>query len=63
MGDVCRWFEEAHGSSPGRRGPDVASAVMALLEDGHTFAVIPGMLSTFVATAPKSAPLSDLGRY
>jgi hypothetical protein len=63
VGDICRWFEAAYGNTPGRRGPDVASAVMALLEDGKTFAVIPEILSAFVEAAPKSAPLADLGRY
>lgn len=63
VGDVCRWFEATHGGGPGRGGADVATAVMALLEDGETFATIPALLTAFVQAAPKTAPLRDLGRY
>jgi hypothetical protein len=63
VGDVCRWFEATWGSGPGRSGPDVATAVMALLEDGETFATIPALLTAFVQKAPRSAPLRDLTRY
>jgi len=63
VGDVCRWFEAACGSGPGRSGADVATAVMGLLEDGETFATIPALLTAFVQKAPKSAPLRDLARY
>jgi hypothetical protein len=41
VGDVCRWFEKTHGGGPGRRGADVATAVMALLEEGETFTTTP----------------------
>lgn len=63
VGDVCRWFEAAHGAGPGRGGADVAAAVMSLLEDGETFATIPALLTAFVQAAPKTAPLRDLDRY
>ena len=63
VGDVCRWFEQTHGGGPGRRGADVAAAVMALLEEGETFATIPAVLSAFVATAPQTTPLTDLDRW
>ncbi len=63
VGDVCRWFEKTHGGGPGRRGADVATAVMALLEEGETFATIPAVLSAFVAKAPQTTPLTDLDRW
>ena len=63
VGDVCRWFEAMWGGGPGRSGSDVATAVMALLEDGETFATIPSLLTAFVQKAPRSAPLRDLTRY
>lgn len=63
VGDLCRWFEAAHGAGPGRSGADVAAAVMGLLEGGETFATIPALLTRFVEAAPKSAPLRDLERY
>jgi hypothetical protein len=63
VGDVCRWFAAEHGSRPGRSGADVASAVMALLESGHTFAHIPALLSHFVKAAPQTASLRDVERW
>lgn len=63
VGDVCRWFVAEHGSRPGRSGADVASAVMALLESGHTFAHIPALLSHFVKSAPQTASLRDVERW
>jgi hypothetical protein len=62
VGDVCRWFAAAHGQGPGRTGADVAAVVLELLEDGHTFARIPALLSEFVARSPRSMPLRDLVR-
>lgn len=63
VGDVCRWFAAEHGSRPGRSGADVASAVMALLESGHTFTHIPALLSHFVKAAPQTASLRDVERW
>ena len=63
VGDVCRWFAAEHGSRPGRSGADVASAVMALLDSGHTFAHIPALLSHFVKAAPQTASLRDVERW
>jgi hypothetical protein len=63
VGDVCRWYEATWGGGPGRRGADVAAAVMALLEDGETFQTIPGILTRFATTAPQTTPLRDLERW
>ena len=60
---MCQWFADTHGSGPGRSGSDVAAAVMQLLEEGQTFAVIPELLTRFVSRAPSSAPLRDLERF
>lgn len=63
VGDVCAWFAERWGSSPGRSGADVASCVLDLLEEGRTFAQIPALLEGFIQRAPKTTPLRDLHRY
>jgi hypothetical protein len=62
VGDVCAWFAATHGQGAGRTGADVAAVVLELLEEGHTFARIPALLSAFVARAPKTTPLRDLPR-
>jgi len=62
VGDVCRWFVERHGESPGRRATDVAELVLALLEEGHTFRAMPALLDRFVERAPQTTPLRDLPR-
>ena len=62
VGDVCSWFSLRFGGGPGRTGTDVASCVLELLEEGHTFRQIPALLEAFMAKAPKTTPLRDLLR-
>ena len=62
VGDVCTWFAAVYGSGPGRTGTDVASCVLELLEEGHTFRTIPALFDAFVRKAPKTTPLRDLQR-